>query len=302
MQREAGGFNKMATSTFDPAGFLLEHGVIAAQALSVEALTGGYLNEVYRVRGADVDWVVKRFRLTQEQGLFPNLPAAEAMALKRLAAVGAAPSPIAFVDADPPVLIYRFYAGAPWNGDVAQVARLLQRIGQVDATGFRAVPMRPREILEQGDAFVAACSPDVQRRLLAARPTPVDMAPVRPSLIHTDFGPGNLIVGAEGLKAIDWQCPAAGDPAEDLAAFLSPAFQILYGRSPLTSGEEHALLAAYDDRVTADRLMALRPYFDWRMAAYCAMRHQRLADSRPDFAARYEQATLALLARLEGRE
>ena len=32
---------------------------------------------------------------------------------------------------------------------------------------------------------------------------------------------------------IDWQCPAAGDPCEDIYSFLSPAFQILSGRAAI---------------------------------------------------------------------
>ena len=294
----------MVESVFEPTGFLLEHGLIGAQALSTEVLAGGYLNEVYRVRGAGIDWVVKRFRLTSDLGLFPNLPAAEAMALRRLSTTGAAPSPIAFVDANPeaPVLVYRFYAGDPWNGDVAQVAHLLRRLARIDPTGFRAVPIIPNDILEQGEGFAAVCEAGMRQRLAAARPTAIDLAPGSRRLIHTDFGPGNLIAGAEGLKAIDWQCPAAGDPIEDLAAFLSPAFQILYGRSPLTMEEEQALIAAYDDEAAIARLRLLRPFFDWRMAAYCAMRREYYAAARPDFSARYGIAADALLARFGEKE
>jgi len=297
---EADGSGEMAVSGFDPAQFLVDHRLIEAQELSIEPLAGGYLNQVYRVRGAQIDWVVKRFRLSSELGLFPNLPAAEAMALERLAAIGAAPSPIAFVGGDTiaPVLVYQFYAGEPWNGGVAQVSHLLRRVAQIQPTGFRAVPMTPGGIAEQGDAFAAVCEADMRRRLAAARPVTIDIGPGPRRLIHTDFGPGNLIVGKEGLKAIDWQCPAAGDPAEDLAAFLSPAFQILYGRPPLTIGEERALIAAYDDEATIARLHLLRPFFDWRMASYCAMRRDYYAETRPNFSARYALATAALLARL----
>jgi aminoglycoside phosphotransferase (APT) family kinase protein len=136
--------------------------------------------------------------------------------------------------------------------------------------------------------------------LISARPRPIEIAPGPRRLIHTDFGPGNLIEGSDGLKAIDWQCPAAGDPAEDLAAFLSPALQILYGRPPLTSAQEAALLDAYDDAETTARLQQLRPFFDWRMAAYCAMRQAYWAVSRPEASERYRLSTEALLERLRG--
>lgn len=288
------------SDAFDPSAFLAAHGLAKAPAATVEAMAGGYQNQVFRVRGAGFDWVVKRFRPAAEVTLFPNLPDAEALALQRLAACGAAPRPVAYLPdgAEGPVLVYEFYDGQPWTSDVAEVARLLHAIRSIDAEGFRPVPMVPREILMQGDAFAAACPTPVQQRLADARPRPVEMRSGPRGLIHTDFGPGNLIAGAQGLKAIDWQCPAAGDVAEDLAAFLSPAFQILYGRKPLTPSEEAALLSAYGDDETIQRLARLRPFFDWRMAAYCAMRQAHLASGHPAASERYRLATLALLARL----
>ena len=287
-------------AAFEPSTFLVRSGLTDARDLSVQPLSGGYQNQVYRVRGPALDWVVKRFSPSAEVGLFPNLADAEAMALQRLGGSGAAPRPIAFLadEQGAPVLVYEFYEGRSWYGDVEQVAGLLRTIAAVDGDGFRLVPMTPRDILEQGDVFVAVCPPPVQQRLLAARPQSVEIAPGPRRLIHTDFGPGNLIAGAEGLKAIDWQCPAAGDSAEDLAAFLSPAFQILYERAPLTEAEETALLAAYHDDETVDRLRQLRPFFDWRMAAYCAMRQIHFATSRPDASERYRLSTNALLERL----
>ena len=290
----------MSVAPFEPLTFLARHGLADAHGLTAESLTGGYQNQVYRVRGGRIDWVIKRFKPAPEISLFPNLADAEAMALRRLAACDAAPRPIAFVDGaeDAPVLVYEFYAGQPWSGDVAPVAALLQRIAGVDVQGFRLVPMTAPEILAQGDVFVAECAASLRPRLIAARPRPTEVEPGPRRLIHTDFGPGNLIEGAEGLKAIDWQCPAAGDPAEDLAAFLSPAFQILYGRAPLTVVEEEAFLEAYGDMQTIGHLRRLRPCFDWRMAAYCAMRQVYWAAIRPEASERYRRSTAALLERL----
>jgi aminoglycoside phosphotransferase (APT) family kinase protein len=52
------------------------------------------------------------------------------------------------------------------------------------------------------------------RWLAAHPPTP----PERPSIVHSDFRNGNLIVDEDGLAAIiDWELAHIGDPMEDLA-------------------------------------------------------------------------------------
>ena len=43
------------------------------------------------------------------------------------------------------------------------------------------------------------------------------------------------------MRLIDWQCPALGDPAEDIACFLSPAMQVIYGAGPLDAARERQL-------------------------------------------------------------
>lgn len=285
------------SDAFDPLAFLAAHGLAETRGHIATPMVGGYQNQVFRVRGPAFDWVVKRFRPAAEITLFPNLPDAEALALERVSGRDVAPRPVAYIP-EGPVLVYEFYEGQAWAGDLAEVDRLLRTIATLDPTGFRSVPMMPEAILAQGAPFVAACPPAMQQRLAEARPHPVDLVAGPRRLIHTDFGPGNLIAGAQGLRAIDWQCPAAGDPAEDLAAFLSPAFQILYGRTPLSPDAEAALLAAYGDDETIGRLHRLRPFYDWRMATYCAMRQVNLAESRPAASDLYRLSTEALLARL----
>jgi aminoglycoside phosphotransferase (APT) family kinase protein len=296
------GRNVMSVALFEPLKFLARQGLADADGLTAESLTGGYQNQVYRVRGGGIDWVIKRFHPAADVTLFPNDAAMEAFALRRLAPHGAAPRPVAFFDEeDKPVLVYEFYAGRPWSGDFVAVAKLRRALTRIDAAGFRQVAMGPQDILSQGDIFVANSPADVKRRMIAMRPRPVEVAPGPRRLIHTDFGPGNLIEGAEGLKAIDWQCPAAGDQVEDLAAFLSPAFQILYECAPWSGQQEAALLAAYGDADAIGRLHRLRPFYDWRMATYCAMRQVKLASTRPAASESYRLATNALVERLQSR-
>ncbi len=291
---------------FDPVEFLLEHGLLRDRGVSAKPLAGGYLNEVYRVRGPatdgpGIDWVVKRFMPETELALFPNFPAAEAEALKRAGAHGLAPKPIGFFEGDRPVLVYEFCEGEVWRDGVGDVARLLRRLRDVDPDGFRHVPMSPTEILAEGDAFLAKIEPAARDRLGRVRPRPFGAEPVRRSFLHTDIGPGNIIVTRGGrLVVIDWQCPAAGDPVQDMIAFLSPAFQILYGCAPLDAQDEMDFHRAYDDAATKERYDRLRPFYDWRMAGYCATRKLKYAVARPEASQRYDRALNALLARLEG--
>lgn len=306
----------MATQTdapipaFDPVRLVVERTNCAAASIVCKPLAGGYLNQVFRLVGPFGDWVVKRFKLSSELTLFPNLARAEMRALSILGPLGISPRLIDFID-DPDhglILIYAFHDGATWPGpsvgtaetpSLAAVAALLKRQHQLTVDGFRDVPVTPADILEQGDQFLAQMErPQELRRL---RPTPVN-CPVllRRSLLHTDVGPGNLILGPQGLRLIDWQCPALGDAAEDLCAFLSPAFQILYGRQPLAAAQRAAFLFAYDDRRTAERLHLLEPFYHWRMATYCGMRQQQYAAGRPEAAAAYAKAVAALIQVLEG--
>jgi aminoglycoside phosphotransferase (APT) family kinase protein len=136
--------------------------------------------------------------------------------------------------------------------------------------------------------------------LARTRPKPIEIDAVPRSFLHTDIGPGNIIVAKDSgrLVVIDWQCPAVGDPVQDIIAFLSPAFQILYGRRPLTAGEEAEFFAAYDDPELKRRYDVMLPFYDWRMAGYCATRQAKYASTRPEASQRYAEALKALLERL----
>jgi hypothetical protein len=296
-----------AVPVFDPVRLVIERTNCAASTITSKPLTGGYLNQVFRLTGPFGDWVVKRFKDSRELTLFPNMARAEARALAVLGPLGISPRLIDFVD-DPDhglVLIYTFHPGEVWPGSsqvadpasLSSVATLLRRQHQLTVDGFREVPISPADILAQGEPFLTGM--DRRHALRELRPAITDCpALLCRSLVHTDVGPGNLITGPQGLRLIDWQCPALGDAAEDLCAFLSPAFQILYDRSPLTATERTAFLTAYGDRRVIDRLQVLEPFYHWRMAAYCWMRGQQYSVTRTVAAAAYGRALEALLQEL----
>lgn len=292
--------------TFDVLDALRRQGLLTDRAdPTVTPLAGGFWNDVFRVRGAGIDWVVKHYRAGKGESLFPILPDAEASVLSALSGFGVAPDPVAFFRAGAPALVYQYWPGTPWREDVLPVADLLRRLHAVPTEGlqgFRPLPIGLEEILAQGDDLLRAIlRDDLAARLRLLRPTPVDGPSLRrPSLVHTDVGAGNLIVGAGGIRLIDWQCPGIGDPAEDAWAFLSPAFQILFNHAPLTRDEREAFVKAYGEEGTVARLAFLSPSFAYRMAAYCCLRRRELADRDPALSDRYRRAAVAQIAELSG--
>jgi len=293
---------------FDPVELLLEAEIIDDANVRVERLTGGYLNQVFRLRGKeqgdDFDWVVKFFMPETELALFPNLPEDERKALYLANTIGRAPRPLSWLETvDGPVLVYEFCEGEVWREGVGEVGRLLRDLRTLDTTGygFREVPILPADILAEGDAFLPKIHSEMRWHLAKARPQPIEIDAGSRSFLHTDIGPGNIIVAKDTgrLVAIDWQCPAVGDPVQDVIAFLSPAFQILYGRRPLTAAEEVEFFDAYDDPELKRRYDTLVPFYDWRMAGYCATRQSKYASTRPEASQRYAKALDALLERLQ---
>lgn len=262
----------------------------------VQPLKGGYLNEVLRVTTGSADLVLKHFQTETAGTLFPNRPADEARALAILGPLGVSPRLLGYWP-EARRMAYDFVPGRHWDTGVGDVAQLLLRKETAEPAGFRAVPLDPAGILAEGDALFARCKASPG----APRPVPVAVpAPERLSLIHTDLGASNLIGAGEGLRIIDWQCPAAGDLTEDIYSFLSPAFQILNQHAMLTPEEVTAFWAALGRSDLRARHAALRPFYAWRFAAYCLWRSETRPE--PEIRARYLRAWTAELQHMERRD
>jgi thiamine kinase len=243
--------------------------------VSVRELKGGYLNEVYRVTTGNERMVIKRFAPETTGTLFPNLPSDEVRALSLLGRLEVAPKLLAYWP-EALVMAYAYVDGEPWVMGTGDVARLLLRKEMADPDGFRRVACEPAGILAEGDRLFARC----EARPSGPRPAVADCPPPdRLSLIHTDLGPGNLIGRGAGLRIIDWQCPAAGDLVEDIYSFLSPGFQILSGHAPLSDLDLSEFWTALARPDLRRRHATLRPYFAWRMAAYCLWRSETRSEA-----------------------
>jgi hypothetical protein len=293
---------------------LAEHG----REVHLELLAGGYRNHVYRWRRQPTmaDAVVKVFVESPANPLFPTLPQHEASALSLLDGTGLAPEPLAY-ELDPHlghVLVYAMVRGETWSSGAAAVGRLLRRVHAVDTGStvfrFRTLVSTPEDVAAQALSIIRLIDDHPLARLLRQLVDRSAAAAPRASgprcLVHTDPGPGNVIVGADGTRLIDWQCPGLGDPVEDLAGFASPAIQILYEHQPLADDEVADLLHGYDElpagndaaRSASARFFALAPLYSARTAAYCAYRMSALAHTEPSVSARYADALHAELASL----
>ena len=248
------------------------------QVLASEPFTGGFWNEVQRLETTAGDLVLKRYRPVLPGSLVPNLPQDEARALTCLAGLQVAPDLVGYWPEDQ-VLIYRHVPGPEWHDDVEAAAQLMRRQARAEPTGFRTVPVGAADILAQADGFLAACDPDdMTQALHACRPLPRPSPPAPLCMIHTDPAAANLVGSGTGLRLIDWQCPALGDLAEDVAVLFAPAFRSLYNRPLITDDQRQRFLTTLADPALAARLPALEPAYVWRLAAYCARRAQTAPD------------------------
>ncbi len=218
--------------------------------------------------------VVKLYNVRRKNPLFANASDREAAVLKALDGQEIAPKFVGMGRYDGrPWIAYQHEPGGNWREMPASVARLLSQIH------CRPVSIDlPRgkngsaELQKQTYAILNA-QQDVGA-LTRLKPRTAVSPTKHLSLIHGDPVAGNLVCGPKGLRLIDWQCPQIGDPAEDLAIFLSPAMQYLYRGEALTAIEEQEFLETYQDRHTVRRYLTLKPWYHWRMAAYCQWRGQ----------------------------
>ena len=246
-----------------------------------QRMGGGRTNHSWKVTHSDICHVVKLYASDDRNPLFPNDPSQEAAILAHLSGTGLAPE---LVDTTQTrlgtVLIYAHLPGATWQAGAADVARLFHRLHHIrPPVSLRHAPDGSAALKRQTLAILDQCHSAQAQELAAICPAAEVPPSGRSVLLHADPVPGNIIDTGSALCLIDWQCPAIGDPCEDIAIFLSPAMQLAYRGKTLDSGEVEAFLAAYSDPEIVSRYRALAPWFHWRMAAYCLWKHEQIQDA-----------------------
>ena len=254
-------------------------------------LSGGRSNRIWKIGSGTRAVICKLYQSDTSSPVFPNDWRAEARALKVLAGTGLAPD---LLGSEPtalgPCLFYRYLAGRPGAAGHLQTGRALRALHDIPPPAWlRPVGSHPDGILAEATGMIADLPADLARRLIARRPEPRTVAPAEPVFLHGDPVPSNIIAAGRPVF-IDWQCPAAGDPCQDLFIYISPAMQGLYGSGPLGPADKAAFLSGYGDGL-AGRLALLAPVLHWRMAVHCAWRAAR---GDADYAAAVELELAAL--------
>ena len=269
-------------------------------------LPGGRTSLVWRVRSGKDD-LVCRYRVENRGNpLFPSLPRDEIRCLELLRQTGCVPGVRGTVSiGNGIVLICEYVPGKPWSlpsstaardRSLAEVAQLLGRIHDVHPRpDLEDRPAGSDELRQHGRSILSMCAGEDAKRLghLEPRCNSVDCR--RRTLVHGDVVPGNLIRSNDRLAVIDWQCPGIGDPADDIACFLSPGMQMTNGGVVMDASLIEAFMEAYPCQDTIDRYRNLRPLFHWRMAAYCLWRTQFPGPGYPE----YQEAMEAEIAAID---
>ncbi len=215
--------------------------------------------------------MLKLYRNNRDNPLFPNNPNHEILALNHLKGSGLAPELIGAGDFKGGTwILYTYKDGKCWADDAVRAAELLGQLHKLPVPNWLPFKSSGSEsIAYETMAILSKCEPRLRVVLSALKPSEIVPATERQCILHGDPVPGNIICDQHQMVLIDWQCPTRGDPCEDLGIFLSPAMQSLYRGSALTPAEEQAFLSSYPDTEIVERAIKLRPWFTWRMAAYC---------------------------------
>jgi thiamine kinase len=230
--------------------------------------TGGRTNKVWRLIG-EKDLICKLYLDTKSNPLFDNNPKAEYECLLLLNGSGIAPNPYKYLRTPfGDVLLYEYIKGQIWSHNIDIVSELLTLIRKHKyPKGLRILSNLPSDIKQTGLEIIYRLNSYHKNKLIKICPD-VSISEIEPVLLHTDVVPGNLILGDRGLRLIDWQCPAIGDPIVDIVMFLSPGMHKIYGSGKLSMQDHEDFLMNLTPKLRS-RYNVIGPLYHWRLAAYC---------------------------------
>ena len=201
----------------DPAESLARLlGVPSSRVQLLSRLDGGYGNASYRLRRGADDYVL---RVPAGSASLPGVDwAAERLALLAVEPLRLGPE-LVFSDPGSGLLVTRYLSGRRWTQAEFRDDRALETLGQRLATLHSIDPPAHLRRLDLAD-YVGALEVRAQRvpaQLQQGSRAMLDrFVPRMTSLCHNDVHAGNVI-GDGGLRLLDWEYAACGDPLFDLA-------------------------------------------------------------------------------------
>ncbi len=268
--------------------------VLGEPVAKLQRLSGGASRETYAFEAGGRSLVL-RLDTPGQPGI--GLPLSLEVELMRAAAAAGVPSPevVASGDESSPLgaafVVSAYVAGETIPRRIlrdealagarthlaAQCGRILAEVHRMEAPGG----LEHADPLEALSALLAATGEPLPaleyglRRLARTRPPGG-----RTTVVHGDFRNGNLIVGADGVRAVlDWELAHLGDPLEDLGWLCVKAWR--FG-APLPVGgfgTYDDLVAAYEeaggDPVDREALRWWETFGVLRWGVICVMQAQR---------------------------
>jgi Ser/Thr protein kinase RdoA (MazF antagonist) len=253
-----------------PALEVLEQAGMNCLSQDLTQLSGGRSNSVWKANTDAGPYVVKLFLQLDDNPLFPNDAAQEQAALGHYRSFGLAPDIFA---GGKNWVIYRYVEALQWSSGAEKVGISLAKLHGVERLATaRRLPSGSEALYMQSERIIARCPETLHEALPTLRARSIVPEFDGACGLHGDPVPANILCAEGRTLFIDWQCPAIGDPCEDIAIFLSPAMQVTYRGATLSDNEKHAFWDGYANPDVQNRYERLMPYFHRRMIAYCLWR------------------------------
>lgn len=273
-------------------GHLADRGVVeTTDGLTVERLSGGFINQVFRVSGGEIDYVVKQalsesraatLQADVERALFETA----AMQTIRALLGDNCDCPVPeVVDSDPnnfatvmvaaprDAVLYEpeLLAGRRWRGAaflLGAYAGRLHTTSEGDAELAERFSANPGFALrDQSIRTAAPANPDLAARIDAILERNRAEARV---LADCDITPKNVLLHGDAITKLDYECVCWGDPAFDLGVTLAHYVLLALARPQSASwrlDDARACFAAY----SGHRFEARSPAFVASLAEYMAV-------------------------------
>jgi thiamine kinase-like enzyme len=194
--------------------------------LRIECLSGGTVNQVFRVDSAEGRFVL---RLDGPAYRRPGVDRSRELALHRAAAAGGvAPTIVVACPELQGLLITQFHPGRAWTAadyaDVQALRRLGERLYVLHSLPCPDMaPFDPLQVaLSYLEALTAQQRSQTQRPMQRFRRLCEELAQASspPCIIHGDLWEGNLLQG-ERLWLLDWEYAQCSDSVMDVACVLA---------------------------------------------------------------------------------